>query len=628
MSTRGVNQRRVIAAQRGDRQAQEEIARAYLPLVYNVTSRALGDQPDVEDVVQDTMLQVVRALPGLRQPESIRAWILAITMRQIGAHQQRVQTAPTTPLADLPDTGTEFEELSILRLRLSGQRRQVAEASHWLDPEERTVLALWWQEAAGQLDRSDVAAALNTTVAYAAVRIQRMRAQLDRSRSLVSALEARPGCTELAETAGDWDGRPGPLWRKRLDRHVRDCPVCLGQAEGQIAVERLLVGFALLPVPAALTVAVLGKISAAGGTGATIATATAGRHGLAAWLQANPLAATVTTAVVLAGGTAAYAALPDRPQPIDRVAAAPSEPSGVTPPTSAAPSPTPSRTTAARPAKTREAAAATPSPRCGTPLAAIWARWPMPNTAKYTNIGDGTVRDNVTCLIWQRSPAPDTYSFTEAKEYCTGLELDGGGWHLPTRIELTSIIDYTDDNPAIDTGAFPGTPPRYFWTSSPWAVTKQPPRAWIINFYEGLASNAGEQTGTYNVRCVRSTGGSGRPAYQITDGQVTDPATGLTWQRATTVAMPATDAARHCADLELGGDTWRLPTLKELATTVDETRVSPAIDVKAFPDTPKTGRYWSATMASPRPADRWMLSYNDGVTTYRPYDTGFVRCVR
>jgi hypothetical protein len=39
MSTRGANQRRVIAAQRGDRQAQEELARAYLPLVYNVTSR-------------------------------------------------------------------------------------------------------------------------------------------------------------------------------------------------------------------------------------------------------------------------------------------------------------------------------------------------------------------------------------------------------------------------------------------------------------------------------------------------------------------------------------------------------------------------------------------------------------
>ena len=61
----------------------------------------------------------------------------------------------------------------------------------------------------------------------------------------------------------------------------------------------------------------------------------------------------------------------------------------------------------------------------------------------------------------------------------------------------------------------------------------------------------------------------------------------------------------------------RVPTAL-FAPTVDETRVSPAIDVKAFRDTPRTGRYWSATMASPRPADRWMLDYNDGVTTYRP----------
>ena len=53
--------------------------------MYNTVQRALDADPDVDDVVQDVMLQVVRGLPALRRPESVRAWILAIAVRRIGA---------------------------------------------------------------------------------------------------------------------------------------------------------------------------------------------------------------------------------------------------------------------------------------------------------------------------------------------------------------------------------------------------------------------------------------------------------------------------------------------------------------------------------------------------------------
>lgn len=41
--------------------------------------------------------------------------------------------------------------------------------------------------------RAELAAALGTSVAHAGVRVQRMRNQLELSRSLVAALEASPG---------------------------------------------------------------------------------------------------------------------------------------------------------------------------------------------------------------------------------------------------------------------------------------------------------------------------------------------------------------------------------------------------------------------------------------------------
>ncbi|GAA2515526.1 RNA polymerase sigma factor [Winogradskya humida] len=92
MSRHTGGDRMVRAAQRGDRRAQEQLARTYLPLVYNVVGRALGGDPDVDDVVQEVMLQVIRNLGTLRRPESIRAWTCPDS-----AGTSRKQPAGSTP---------------------------------------------------------------------------------------------------------------------------------------------------------------------------------------------------------------------------------------------------------------------------------------------------------------------------------------------------------------------------------------------------------------------------------------------------------------------------------------------------------------------------------------------------
>jgi RNA polymerase sigma factor (sigma-70 family) len=605
----------VAAAQRGDRRAREQLARDYLPLVYNVVGRALNGHPDVEDVVQETMLQVLRDLPGLRHPRNIRAWVLRIAMRQIYAHRERAAAAAHVAVVPaVPGPAADFEELAILRLRLTGERRQVAEAARWLDDEDRGVLALWWQEAAGELTRGEVAAALDTTTAYAAVRIQRMRGLLDRCRVLVAALESAPRCPGLDAVIAGWDGRPGPLWRKRIDRHLRECPECLATGRGGIAVERLLVGCALVPVPAAMGGTALPGASAA------LPGRTPGRR------TARTLTVSAAAVVVVVAGAFAYTS------GSDLEVTATVAPSVTASPAVTSVSPVPSPSKAKAKPKPKAVVASGPSTGgCGGKgPASRWASWPMPGvkTASYRNQKDGTVRDEVTCLEWQRGIGPDVYTFTEAGAYCAGLELDGGGWHLPTRVELSSLVDVSRSGPAIDTTAFPGTPARFFWTSTPWAVTKTPLRAWIINFYEGLASNGAFQTGEFHARCVRSAGGSGRPDYRVADGQVTDPETGLTWQRATSTEMTAAQTTAYCSALDLGGQKWRLPTLRELSTTVDDSRVAPAIDTAAFPDTRKKGWYWTSDRSDPEPARRWALNYDDGYTNYRDIDTGYARCVR
>ncbi|WP_285564116.1 MULTISPECIES: sigma-70 family RNA polymerase sigma factor [unclassified Streptomyces] len=244
----------VTAAREGDAAARDALAGAYLPLVYNIVGRALNGSADVDDVVQDTMLRALHGLGGLRAPESFRSWLVAIAMNQVRAHWQSRNGAPG-PLEEagqVADPRADFVDLTMMRLQLSGQRQETARATRWLEPEDRGLLSLWWLECAGELTRTEVAEALELTPQYAAVRVQRMKAQLETARIVVRALDAQPPCEDLRGVLAAWDGRPSALWRKRIARHARDCYRCAGLRSGLMPAEGLLAGLALVAVPVAL----------------------------------------------------------------------------------------------------------------------------------------------------------------------------------------------------------------------------------------------------------------------------------------------------------------------------------------------------------------------------------------
>ena len=245
----------VEAARAGDARALDMLVGAYLPLVYNIVGRALQNPGEIDDVVQDVMLQTVRDLRQLRDPGAFRSWLVAITMRQVRGHRRARRSGPmAAPLeeAELADPGADFVDLTITTLGLSDQRREAAEAGRWLDDEDRQLLALWWLEAAGQLTRADLVAALETSPAQVAVLVHRTKARLETARAVVRAVRAAPRCRELDGVCERWDGRPSPLWRKRIARHVRECPSCSAVQFDLVPAERLLVGLGLVPVPGVL----------------------------------------------------------------------------------------------------------------------------------------------------------------------------------------------------------------------------------------------------------------------------------------------------------------------------------------------------------------------------------------
>jgi RNA polymerase sigma factor (sigma-70 family) len=327
----------VVAARDGDRAAMDDLVSAYLPLVYNVVGRALRGHADVDDVVQETMLRVVHGLPGLRDPQRFRSWLVTIAMRQIQERGRARRAAPSPaapvdPVNDVADLASDFADLTVERLHLSGQRREVAEATRWLGGEDRHLLSLWWLEAAGELSRADLAAALKLSAPHANVRVQRMKAQLETARSVVRALSATPRCPDLAHTAQRWDGRPDTLWLKRFGRHIRHCADCGRYGSAMVPADRLLAGLALVPVP----VAMAAKTTVAGAAAGPLAR-------LVHLLLAKPLVTATVGAAVIAGGTGiGYLETVHRAPPVTALAPAVASPVS-------SPTPAPTRAVATAP---------------------------------------------------------------------------------------------------------------------------------------------------------------------------------------------------------------------------------------------------------------------------------------
>ncbi|MFE9031911.1 RNA polymerase sigma factor [Streptomyces iakyrus] len=333
----------ITAAQAGDRRALDELVAGWLPLVYNIVGRALNGHADVDDVVQETMLRAVGNLGSLRDPDSFRSWLVAIAMRQI---RDRARRRTPDRLEEAP--ASDFADLTVLRLQLEGQRREVAEAVRWLDDEDRQLLSLWWLEVAGELTRRELAAAVGITRQHAAVRVQRMKERLETSRGIVRALDG--ACPGLRELTGRWDGRPDSVWRKRLARHIRGCGYCGGTRGTVVPAERLLVGIALVPLPVGFTLSL-----AFGGKTAVAATSAATSVGWSAKLLGaltKPAVAVTAGATIAAGGAYVVTQPPDAPPPraaIAPTATATSEPPRTFAPPAPTPTPSPSATQKADP---------------------------------------------------------------------------------------------------------------------------------------------------------------------------------------------------------------------------------------------------------------------------------------
>ncbi|MET0415095.1 MAG: sigma-70 family RNA polymerase sigma factor, partial [Actinoplanes sp.] len=432
--------RLVTAARDGDREALAELIAVHLPLIYNIIGRALDGDPDVDDVVQETMLRAIGSLPALREPGRFRSWLVSIAYRQIQLHIRACRLARQRRLpepVDVPDPRGDFAERTAAELVVADQRRELLEAARWLDDGDRRLLGLWWQEASGELTRTELAAALDVRPKHAAVRVQRMKAQLDAARGMVRAMRARPRCPSLSEQLRRWDGVADPLWRKRLVRHVRDCPVCGLRREGLVAPEELLLGIAALPVPVAVATGFGGAFLKAGS------------------FLPHKLMAAAAAATVVVGGGLAYAVY-HSPAPAEDIAVAP-------------PLPVVRPSAPGVVVQTREAAPASSATATTLPVAGLGVqRADIFVAPRGSDSGDGSEArpyGSIAKAVSEVRPGQTIALRGGTYRPSEGLEIKTSG----TAAKRIVLSNYRDERPVIDAAGVPAdqwtvTQSGSFWT--------------------------------------------------------------------------------------------------------------------------------------------------------------------
>lgn len=116
--------------------------------------------------------------------------------------------------------------------------------------------------------------------------------------------------------------------------------------------------------------------------------------------------------------------------------------------------------------------------------------------------------------------------------------------------------------------------------------------------------------------------------YAAGNNTVIDQRAGLEWQKSNDATTRTwQNGLAYCEDLSLDAKTdWRLPSIRELKSLVNDSRYYPAID-PAF--TCQSFSYWSSTSVTDQPKSAWVVHFGNGDDNwYVKTDNYRVRCVR
>jgi hypothetical protein len=315
----------------------------------------------------------------------------------------------------------------------------------------------------------------------------------------------------------------------------------------------------------------------------------------------------------------------------------------------------------------------------------------------FVNNGDGSVSDPYTGLMWMQNDSVSTLTWQNALTYCNNGVLCSDGsfqssgscsghgtvkysdWHLPTVAEIYTMADYGYPGGGYKNGAFTWGGSTY-WSGT--SMPASPARAYYADLSSGYVLY-NVKSGSRLARCVRlvessiaqlrsgqtlcwdaagtsrSCSGTGEDAdvsgaakafVNNGDGSVSDPQTGLMWQRSdygSTLtwqnALTYCNSGVLCTDGTFQGsgscsghgsvkyDDWHLPTEAEVNTLIDYSMPGGSYDFRNSAFTWSGSPYWSSTSLAGSPGSAYLANMGLGSVSDGVKGLGLsymARCVR
>jgi RNA polymerase sigma-70 factor (ECF subfamily) len=174
---RGQNERAVVrAAQRGDREALQLLFRnnwAWLKgLVYSVVQNA----DDIDDILQDICVRVIKKIRSLRQPERFRPWLAILARRQALRYRQQKAQRQSMIRTELEELEFDTESSQLFEnIEQKEQYQLILSAVKSLPEKYRQVFIL---EHIEDLTYKQIAEILDVPVTTVQIRLVRARRML------------------------------------------------------------------------------------------------------------------------------------------------------------------------------------------------------------------------------------------------------------------------------------------------------------------------------------------------------------------------------------------------------------------------------------------------------------------
>jgi RNA polymerase sigma-70 factor (ECF subfamily) len=192
----------IAVAQKGDREAFNQLVVHYQSLAYNVAYRVLGDADAAADATQDAFLSAYRAM-GRFRGGSFRSWLMRIVTNACYDQLRVKKRRPTTSIDENEDSDREEwnvdpgerPEAFVVRQELS---QAIQKGLETLPPDQRTVIIL--ADIQG-MSYDEIAESMSTSLGTVKSRLNRGRRKL--RDYLIEHVELLPARYRLyAKTAG------------------------------------------------------------------------------------------------------------------------------------------------------------------------------------------------------------------------------------------------------------------------------------------------------------------------------------------------------------------------------------------------------------------------------------------